>query len=70
MKSITAPKLARVLRTDDESRADEVPVELDGEKAYDQWIQAASDAGDSDTLTDLMLVDRLEFAVAWEAFAP
>lgn len=62
---ITANKLARQLHNDDMLRADEVPVQRDGHKAYDGWFRAASDAGDRDTLETLESVDREEFAAVW-----
>lgn len=61
----TAKKLARELYRDDMSRANEVPVATDGYKAYDGWLQAASDAGDTDTREALLSVDRDDFAAAW-----
>jgi hypothetical protein len=61
-----AKKLARQLYRDDLSRADEVPVERDGAKAYDGWLQASSDAGDSDTIDALESVDRDDFAAEWD----
>jgi hypothetical protein len=49
------------------SRSDEVPVEQDGAKAYDNWERAAGQAGDAQTCADLAVVERAEFAAAWEA---
>lgn len=65
-KSETAAKLASALYRDDMSRADEVPVETDGLRAYDGWLCAAGEAGDSDTSEALRAVDRYDFAAAWE----
>ena len=62
-----AQKLARDLYDNDMERADEVPVERDGRKAYDGWSKGASDAGDHYTTAALAEVDRDEFAAAWEA---
>jgi hypothetical protein len=62
-----ASKLARQLYTDDLSRADEVPVQRDGHRAYDGWLRAASEAGDRDTREALEAVDRDAFAAAWNA---
>lgn len=64
---MNAIKLARALYRDDVSRADEVPVQRDGGRAYDGWVTAAADAGDTDTATDLAGVDRADFAAAWDA---
>lgn len=64
-----AKKLASQLYRDDLSRADEVPVQLDGYRAYDGWMQASSDAGDTDTRKELESVDRDEFAMAWNELA-
>jgi len=61
-----AKKLARDLYNDDMSRADEVPVERDGHKAYDGWLRGSGEAGDRDTSEALAAVDRDEFAAAWE----
>lgn len=61
----TAARLARQLYRDDKSRADEVPVATDGRKAYDGWLRASSDAGDTDTREALESVDRDAFAEAW-----
>lgn len=63
---ITAAKLATMLYRDDESRAEEVPVCTDGHRAYDGWLQASSDACDTDTREALESVDRDAFAEAWE----
>ena len=51
------------------SRADEVPVQRDGYRAYDGWRQASSDAGDADTREALEAVDRDDFAAEWTALA-
>ena len=59
--------LARRLFRDDFSRADEVPVETNGYRAYDGWLQASTDAGDSETREALESVDRDAFAAAWAA---
>ena len=61
-----AAKLARDLYRDDMSRADEVPVQRDGRKAYNRWLEGSSDACDTDTKDALLSVDRNDFAVAWE----
>ena len=63
---MSAKKLARQLYRDDLSRANEVPVQPNGYRAYDGWLQASSDAGDTDTREALESVDRDEFAMAWE----
>lgn len=63
--NMNAKKLARQLYRDDLSRADEVPVQRDGYRAYDTWLQASSDAGDTYTREALESVDRDEFAAAW-----
>lgn len=65
--TISARTLARQLLADDQERADEVPVQQDGHRAYDGWVKASSDAGDRDTADALAAVDRDEFAAAWEA---
>jgi len=62
----SANALAQQLLADDRSRADEVPVELDGRKAYDGWLQSSRDASDTDTRDALLAVDRDAFAEAWE----
>ena len=62
-----AEKLAKILYTDDMGRADEVPVERDGLRAYDGWVRASGQAGDRQTADDLAAVDRAEFAAAWDA---
>lgn len=67
--SVEASRLARRLYRDDLSRANEVPVERDGAKAYDTWVTGARAAGDQDTIDALAAVDRDEFAAAWEALA-
>jgi hypothetical protein len=64
-----ARKLARQLYRDDESRADEVPVERDGRIAYERWLQASRDAGDSDTREALEAADRAEFEAEWNILA-
>jgi len=64
---MTAEKLAKSLFADDLGRADDVPVERDGERAYDGWVRAAGEAGDRETATALAGVDRSEFAAAWDA---
>ena len=61
----TTKKLARDLYRDDMSRADEVPLQQDGHRVYDGWLQASSDAGDRDTADALRAADRDEFASAW-----
>ena len=61
-----AEKLAEHLYKDDQSRADEVPVCSDGGEAYDNWWNAASNAGDHETLEALEAVDRDDFAEAWD----
>jgi len=65
MTTIDTKKLARDLYRDDMSRADEVPVQQDGHRAYDGWLAASSDAGDRDTADALRATDREEFAAAW-----
>lgn len=60
-------KLARQLYRDDLSRADEAPIQRDGRKAYDGWLQASRDAGDTETRDALLAVDRDDFAAAWDA---
>ena len=67
MTTKTAEQLAKILFSDDLSRADEVPVERDGGHAYDAWERAAGQAGDEQTSTDLAAVDRAAFAAAWDA---
>lgn len=62
-------KLARQLYRDDVSRADEVPVQRDGRKAYEGWVQASSDAGDRDTLEALEAADPDAFAAEWSQLA-
>lgn len=64
--STNARTLAYKLFRDDQGRADEVPVATDGHRAYDGWLQASSDAGDTDTREALEAVDRDAFAAAWE----
>ena len=64
---MTASKLAKILYADDLSRADRVPVEPDGSKAYDNWERAAGAAGDEKTAADLAAVDWASFVEAWEA---
>ncbi len=65
-ETMTAEKLAKSLFADDMGRADDVPVERDGERAYG-WVRAAGEAGDRETATALAGVDRSEFAAAWDA---
>lgn len=69
MTTQTAKRLAETLYQDDMSRADEVPVERDGHRAYDGWVRASATAGDRDTAEALEHVDRDEFAAAWDALA-
>lgn len=63
-----ARDLAVDLYRDDLRRANEVPVATDGHKAYDGWMRASSDAGDTETRAALESVDRDKFAAAWEAY--
>lgn len=58
-------RLARRLYRDDLSRADEVPVEPDGLRAYDGWLRAATDAGDWQNRNELRAADRHAFAREW-----
>lgn len=60
-----AGTLARALFRDDMDRADETPVERNGYKAFDGWLQAAKDAADTQTRDALLGVDRDAFARAW-----
>lgn len=60
-----AQRLARELYLDDCSRADKVPVEHNGHRAYDGWVRAMDEARDNVTGTSLARVDRDEFADAW-----
>lgn len=62
-----AAKLARELYSDDLSREPEQPIQRDGGKAYDAWLQSARDGGDTDTRDALLAVDRADFAAAWNA---
>lgn len=62
---MNSKQLARQLFRDDMSRADEVPVQRDGAKAYAGWVRAASDAGDRDTLAALKECDADDFAEEW-----
>lgn len=59
-----AVKLARQLFNDDLSRGEYVGP--NGQRAYDGWVQASSDAGDRDTFDALAAVDRDDFADEWE----
>jgi hypothetical protein len=61
-----AERLAKLLFDDDMGRADEVPIERDGSRAYDAWVRAAGQAGDEQTSSDLASVDRDAFAAAWD----
>jgi len=67
LRAELAERIAKILFSDDMSRADEVPVERDGGRAYDAWRRAAGQAGDQRTAADLAAVDRTAFAAAWEA---
>ena len=67
--AVSAARLARILYTDDCARSAEVPVAGDGEAAYDGWVRAAGQAGDTDTSADLAAVDRAALARAGDALA-
>jgi hypothetical protein len=66
-REMNAAKLALQLYRDDLGRAEDVPVTTDGYRAYDGWLRASSDAGDTETREALEGVDRDDFATAWEA---